>query len=325
MRADPGRLAVVVCNLGGPDRLDAVRPFLFNLFNDPAVLRVPQPFRLLLAALISRVRTKKATAIYEAIGGGSPILPNTEAQARALETRLRENGFPDTRVFTAMRHWQPTSLETALAVAEFAPDRLVLLPLYPQWSTTTSASSVAAWKRAARAVGPAVETVVADPKPDEPGFVRALLDGIRPALAAAGEAGRPRLLLSAHGLPKRVVDAGDPYPDHCRRTVAAVVAALGGEGADGGLCYQSRVGPLEWIGPSTEDEIRRAGADRVPVVLVPISFVSEHSETLYELDIEYRRLAAEVGVPRFERVAAPGVHPSFIEALAEWTSRALGD
>jgi len=317
------RLAVVLCNLGGPDRLEAVRPFLFNLFNDPAILRAPSPLRFLLATLISRFRAKKATAIYAAIGGGSPILPNTQAQARALEARLRATTAPETRVFIAMRYWQPMSYETAVEVADFAPDRVVLLPLYPQWSTTTTASSVAAWTRAAIDAGVKAETRVAEPAPDEPGFIQAMADNIRLALLAAEESGRPRLLLSAHGLPKRIVDAGDPYPDHCRRTAEAVVAALGGEGIDWTLCYQSRVGPLEWIGPSTEDEIRRAGTDGVPVVLVPIAFVSEHSETLYELDIEYRRLAAEVRVPRYERVATVGTAPAFIDALAEWTRRAL--
>jgi len=319
----PGRLAVVLCNLGGPDRPEAVRPFLFNLFNDPAILRVPNPVRFLLATLISRLRAKKAATIYEAIGGGSPILPNTEAQARALEARLRETTEPGARVFVAMRYWQPMSYETAVAVADYAPDRIVLLPLYPQWSTTTTASSISAWKRAATEADLKVATRIAEPVPDEPGFIRAMVDNIRPALAAAEEAGRPRLLLSAHGLPKRIVAGGDPYPEHCRRTAEAIVAALGGEGIDWRLCFQSRVGPLEWIGPATEDEIRRAGGEGRPVVLVPIAFVSEHSETLYELDIEYRHLAMEAGVPRYERVSTAGTAPAFIDALAEWTRRAL--
>lgn len=323
MTTDTGgdRTAVVLLNLGGPDRLSAVRPFLFNLFNDPAILGVPSPFRTILALLISRLRARKAEAIYAAIGGGSPILPNTEAQARALERRLPAVLGHQVRVFVAMRYWQPMSPETAIAVRDFAPRRVVLLPLYPQWSTTTSASSIAAWRRAAEGVGLSVETHVADPKPDEPGFIRALADGIRRVWPAGGDA--PRLLLSAHGLPRRVVDAGDPYPDHCRRTAEAVVEALAIPGLDWTLCYQSRVGPLEWIGPSTENEIRRAGAEGRGLVIAPIAFVSEHSETLHELDIEARRLAKEVGVPRFDRVGAVGDAPAFIEALVEWTVRAV--
>jgi len=314
------RLAVVLLNLGGPDRPDAVRPFLFNLFDDPAIIRLPAPWRSLVAWLIARRRAPVARAIYDRLGGGSPLLPNTEAQAAALGRALNDDAL---RVFIAMRHWHPRADATAAAVAAYAPARIVLLPLYPQFSTTTTQSSLDDWARAARAVGLDVPTHVVCCYPEAAGFVQATAALIRPALRAAAAAGRPRLLFSAHGLPERVVAAGDPYPGQVRRTAAAVAAALNEPGLDWTLCYQSRVGPLKWIGPSTDQEVRRAGVDRVPLVVCPIAFVSDHSETLVEIEVEYRHLATQAGVPRFERVPAVGDHPDFIAALAALVRGAL--
>lgn len=313
------RTAVVLFNLGGPDRPDAIRPFLFNLFNDPAILQVPQPFRWLLAEAISRRRAPKARAIYAHMGGGSPLLPLTEAQARALEAALGG----ETRAFVAMRYWHPMSAKTAAAVKAWGPDQVVLLPLYPQFSTTTTGSSLAAWARAARAVGLSAPTRVVCCYPSEPGFVAAVAEATRPALARAAEKGRPRLLFSAHGLPKKVIEAGDPYQWQVERTAAAVAEALEMPGLDWLVSYQSKVGPLEWLGPATDDEVRRAGRDRVPLVVAPIAFVSEHSETLVELDIEYRHLAEDAGVPAYERVPAVATAPAFIDGLAGLVRRAL--
>lgn len=307
------RRAVVLFNLGGPDGPEAVRPFLFNLFNDPAIIGLPTPLRWLVAKLIARRRAPIARAIYARIGGRSPLLDLTRQQAAALKERLGR----DTEVFVAMRYWHPLTDETVRAVQAFRPDEIVLLPLYPQYSTTTSGSSLAAWRTAGAAAGLNVRTHAVCCYPTEPGFIAALAKLIRPALAEASRAGRVRLLFSAHGLPKKVIDAGDPYQWQVEQTAAAVIAALGIDHLDAVVCYQSRVGPLEWIGPATEAEIRRAGADGVGLVVVPIAFVSEHSETLVELDIEYRELAHQAGVPEYVRVPAVATDADFIAGLAD--------
>lgn len=312
------RTAVVLMNLGGPDAPEAVRPFLFNLFSDPAIIRLPHALRLPLAWLIAWQRARVAGDIYRRLGGKSPLLANTEAQARALEAVLDA----EHRCFIAMRYWHPTSADTARKVADWSPDQIVCLPLYPQFSTTTTASSLAAWRDAAAYRGIDCPVHVVCCYPSEEGFVKTLARLIQPPLdLTVGNNKSPRLLLTAHGLPKRIVRGGDPYPSHVESTAAAVVAALDRPGLDWRVCYQSRVGPLEWIGPATDEEIRRAGRDRVPLVVAPISFVSEHSETLVELDLDYRRLAEESGVPVYHRVPTVGVEPDFIQSLADLVRR----
>jgi ferrochelatase len=319
------RVAVVLFNLGGPDRAESVRPFLFNLFNDPHIIAAPGPLRTMLAWLLSRRRAKVAQEVYAELGGGSPLLPNTEAQAAALDRALADTGnLGDSfRSFIAMRYWHPLSAEAVRAVQAFAPDEVILLPLYPQYSYTTTGSSLRAWFHAAAASLQAPARIVCC-YPTEPGFVSAVAALVRPAWERASVAGPPRVLFSAHGLPKRVVEQGDPYQAQVEATVAAVVARLAIPGLDWQTCYQSRVGPLEWIKPYAVDEIARAGADRRPVVMVPIAFVSEHSETLVELDIEYRQLALDKGVPRYERVPTVSTHPDFIAGLARLVQDARG-
>ncbi|ALG70302.1 ferrochelatase [Azospirillum thiophilum] len=327
----PRRVAVVLFNLGGPDAPEAVRPFLFNLFNDPAIIRLPNPFRFLIASLISGRRAKPAAAIYAQIGGKSPLLENTEAQAAALEAALETSSAPDpvadpapdpaaggtdAKVFVAMRYWHPMSAETAARVKAYDPDLVVLLPLYPQFSTTTTASSAKAWAEAAQTVGLTAPTRLLCCYPTQAGFIDATADLIRPLYEAAKAHGTPRVLFSAHGLPKKVVASGDPYQWQCERTAESIAAALDIDHLDWINCYQSRVGPMEWIGPSTDAEIRRAGQEGVPILVVPMAFVSEHSETLVEIEIEYRHLAKEAGVPHFTRVPTVGVHPGFIDGLA---------
>ena len=307
--------AIVLFNLGGPDGPDAVEPFLFNLFNDPAIIELPNPLRWLLAKLISRRRAPLAREIYAQIGGGSPLVPETEAQARALEAAAGS----ETRAFIAMRYWRPRALETAQAVKAFAPDEIVLLPLYPQYSGTTSGSSLADWRKAAAAVGLAAPTRAICCWPGEPEFIEAQVELIAPLLSQAAEAGAPKLLLSAHGLPKRTVQRGDPYQWQVEQTAEALAASLTrrlGSAPDWTLCYQSRVGPLEWIGPATDAEIERAASAGRPIVVAPVAFVSEHSETLVELDIEYRHLAERAGAPCYLRAPAVGVHEGFIRGLA---------
>ncbi len=313
------RRAVVLMNLGGPDSPQAVRPFLYNLFSDPAIIGLPALLRLPLAWLIAARRAGIAREIYAQLGGASPLLANTEAQGRALEAVLGS----DHRCFVAMRYWHPMTEAAVGAVKAWRPDELILLPLYPQFSTTTTASSVAAWRREAARQGLAVPTRLVRSYPVEPGFVAALADAAGPVLEAAERAGLPvRLLFSAHGLPLKIVRAGDPYPAQVESTAAAVAAQLGRTELDWRLCYQSRVGPLAWLGPSVDEELRRAGRDQVAVVVAPISFVSEHSETLVELDRDYRRVAAACGVPAYYRAPTVGTAPRFIATLADLVRRA---
>ena len=317
------KTAVVLFNLGGPDSPEAVKPFLFNLFNDKAIIGAPQPVRWLLARLISGRRAPTAAAIYADMGGRSPILPNTEAQASALARELNgmaadaaaDSGEADGgpyRVFIAMRYWHPFTRVTVEAVKAWGAERVVLLPLYPQFSTTTTGSSAALWQQEAARAGLTVPTATVCCYPTTAGWIQALADGIR---AAAPNIGDYRLLFSAHGLPQQVVDKGDPYQWQVERTAAAVVAALGGH-PDPVVCYQSKVGPLKWLEPSTDTEIRRAGREGKPIIVVPVAFVSEHSETLVELDKEYRHLADSAGVPDYRRVPTVSESGAFIAALA---------
>jgi len=316
------KIAVVLFNLGGPDNPDAVRPFLTNLFSDPAIISLPAPLRWPLARLIAGRRTPVAKEIYAKIGGASPILPETQAQAAALDAALDRRGHA-ARSFVAMRYWKPFSAEVACDVKAWGPDRIVLLPLYPQFSTTTSASSLCDWTKAARAAGLAVPVSRVCCYPWNEGFIAAETRLVGEALAARKPGVDYRVLFSAHGLPKRVVAGGDPYQWQVEKTAEAIVKALGMPRLDHAVCYQSQVGPLEWIGPATDAEIRRAGQDGKGVILVPIAFVSEHSETLVELDIEYAHLARAAGVPDYRRVPTVATTPQFIEGLADLVEAAL--
>jgi protoporphyrin/coproporphyrin ferrochelatase len=299
-------------NLGGPDSPAAVRPFLYNLFSDPAIIGLPAVLRLPLARLIALRRTATARKIYAQLGGASPLLANTEAQARALEAKLGA----DHRCFIAMRYWCPLTEAVVAAVARWHPDEIVLLPLYPQYSTTTTASSLRAWNDEAKRQGLLAPMRAVRSYPAAPGFVAAMAASVAAALDEL--AGRKvRLLFSAHGLPQKTVRAGDPYPREVEATAAAVAGALARPGLDWRVCYQSKVGPLAWLGPSVEEELHQAGRDGVAVVLAPVSFVSEHAETLVELDVDYRRVAESCGVPVYRRVPTVGTDPRFIAALAD--------
>jgi ferrochelatase len=310
------RRAVVLMNLGGPDSLTAVRPFLYNLFSDPAIIGLPAPLRLPLAWLIAARRTPIARRIYGQLGGASPLFANTEAQAQALEAELGA----EYRCFIAMRYWHPLTAAAVGAVKAWQPEEIVLLPLYPQFSTTTTASSLKAWRCEAMRQGLVGKTRAVRSYPVAEGFVAALAARVAETLKVAEDeavGARVRVLFSAHGLPLKIVAAGDPYPREIESTAAAVVSALRRPGLDWRVCFQSRVGPLAWLGPSVEEELDRAGREGVRIVVAPISFVSEHSETLVELDRDYRRLAEAHGVPAYYRVATVGTDRRFIAALAE--------
>ena len=314
------RVAVVLFNLGGPDRLQAVRPFLFNLFADPAIIGAPALIRYPLALMISALREKSAQANYAKMGGASPLLAETEAQAGALQALLAMQAPSCTvKIFIAMRYWRPFSDETARAVAEFEPDEVVLLPLYPQYSTTTTASSLKAWRRAYHGPGQ-VRAICC--YPTQKGLVEAHADRILTAWDTAGRPEKVRLLFSAHGLPQKVIEAGDPYQSQIEATAAAVAAQLGGDW-DWRVCYQSRVGPLKWLGPSTPEAIVEAAEDGLGVIITPIAFVSEHIETLVELDHDYAELAAGLGDQPYIRVPALGLHEAFIACLADLVVGAL--
>ena len=314
------RLAVVLFNLGGPDSLEAVEPFLFNLFNDPAIIGLPWPLRPWLAKLISSRRREEASHNYAHMGGRSPLVPETQAQAAALETRLAADlsGWRS-RCFIAMRYWRPLTEETAREVAAYAPDEIVLLPLYPQYSTTTTGSSMAAWRKAYRGPGRTREVCCFF---DAGGLATAHANRIRETYEAAGRPAGLRLLFSAHGLPEQVIARGDPYQWQVERTCEAIVRELA-EDWDWQVCYQSRVGPMKWIGPSTPQAVEQAAAEGKGVLVVPVAFVSEHVETLVELDRDYALLAEQKGCPIYLRAPTVGLEPAFIGELSSAVEDAL--
>ena len=313
------RIAVVLFNLGGPDSLKAVQPFLFNLFADPAIISAPAPIRYPLAALISVTRSRMARGNYAMMGGASPLGPETRAQAQALEAALSVRTDGTVKVLVAMRYWRPTSDQTAREVAAFAPDEVVLLPLYPQFSTTTTGSSVKAWTKAYKGPG-RVRSVCCYPL--QAGLIEAHAAGIEAAWEKAGKPVGVRLLFSAHGLPEQVIERGDPYQAQVEALAEAVAARLG-ERWDWKVCYQSRVGPLKWIGPTTLECIEEAAAEGLGVLITPIAFVSEHVETLVELDHDYAKVAAGLNIAHYIRAPALGVQRDFIEGLAEMALAAL--
>jgi ferrochelatase len=322
-----GRTAIVLFNLGGPDSLEAIQPFLFNLFNDPAIIRLPAPLRWVVARLIARRRAPVAREIYAKMGNRSPILPNTEAQAQALEPALEQALGGDAKVFIAMRYWHPMTAEAVAAVKAYGPDEVILLPLYPQFSTTTTASSWKLWRDEVARQGLTAPQRLVCCYPTEPGFIDASADLIRQGIgAAATEApgAKPLVVLSAHGLPKKIVDDGDPYVAQVEASAAAIVAKLGLRDGEWIISYQSRVGPLEWVKPATDEVILQGAKDKRALVVFPIAFVSEHSETLVELDIEYRHLAGAHGAAAYVRVPAVGTHPAFIAGLARLVRQAAG-
>jgi len=317
MTSTAPKIAIVLMNLGGPDKPESIYPFLLNLFRDPAILRVPPFIRPLLARIIAGARKKPATENYALLGGKSPLLELTIDQAHALEAALPEL---NARCFIAMRYWHPFSEQAAREVMAWDPDEVVLLPLYPQYSTTTTGSSLTAWREAAVKIGLIKPTRAVCCYHSDPGFITAEAATVRSAYLQARAELDPaiplRVLFSAHGLPESIVKAGDPYQHQIERTAAAVTRAMDLPGLDVVVCYQSRATPQKWISPSTEEEIERAAHDKVALLVIPIAFVSEHSETLVELDVEYRDLALKHGVPGYFRVPAQNSDAGFIAALA---------
>lgn len=304
--------AVVIFNLGGPDKRESIKPFLFNLFSDPAIIRLPNPFRWLLAKLISSRREEEAAEIYQAIGGKSPIVEETQRQANQLQKALPD----DYDVYICMRYWHPMISQVITQLRQKLYEEVILLPLYPQFSTTTTGSFFEEWERVGRSLGYLVPTREICCYPQNAHFVSAYAQIIKKAIQENIIPKDTRFLFSAHGLPEKIVKSGDPYPEHVALTVQEIVNNVP-EINDWEITYQSKVGPLKWLEPSTEKEIIKAGQLSKSIAIVPVSFVSEHSETLYELDIQYRNLALESGAKNYFRIATVRDHPLYIKSLVE--------
>lgn len=299
------KVAVVLFNLGGPDQTKSIKPYLYNFFMDRNIIDLPLPLRWFVAQMISKRRgSGAALESYSQLGGKSPLLDNTRAQAQALEQKLGE-GF---KVFVSMRYWHPLGRDVAAEVEAYQPDEIILLPLYPQFSTTTSFSSLQDWRRHSKQ---RARTICCWPLNQD--FILASADLVQKAYNQAPE--NTRLLFSAHGLPEKVIAKGDPYQWQCEQSAAAIAKAAGIK--DWQICYQSRVGPMKWIGPSTDQALEQAATDKKGVLIYPHAFVSEHVETLVEIEQEYRQRAKELGIKYFARVETVMTNDLFISGLAK--------
>lgn len=307
--------AVILFNLGGPDKLENVESFLFNLFNDPAILNLPSFFRYPLAKLIANRRAPTAKKIYSELGGSSPILKLTKEQATALELKLNKaDSASEYKCFIVMRCWHPRAENVIKDVINYNPDEIILMPLYPQYSAATSGSSIKEWNDVCLKNNFNVKTSTICCYPTDENFVLAHKNEI---IKKINNLKNFKLIFSAHGLPEKNIKKGDPYQWQVEQSVAKIVKALNIENLDWILSYQSRVGPLKWIGPSTEDIIIENSKLGKHIVLVPIAFVSEHSETLVELDIEYKELADKNGCKNYLRVPALGTNANYIKAMSD--------
>ena len=317
--------AVVILQVGGPPTLRDVRGFIYRMLSDRAILAMPAWLRVPLATFIAWTRAPRVRRQYARIGGGSPIRAITEQQAAGVEEALLRLGR-QMPVVLGMRYSEPPIRAAVARAHGMGVRRLVALPLYPQYSATTTASAFAELERAVARLAPGTEIVHIRDWADDPGYIRAVAATVEDALDGLSDAGRkdPLVLFSAHGLPQRYVDRGDPYPERVAATVRAVEGYLGSRLPRRAVCFQSRVGPVKWLEPSTEHALRDAAASgATAVVLVPIAFVSDHLETLYEMDIEYRELAKNLGIPEFARAAALNDSNPLSSALAAIVVRTL--
>ena len=306
--------AIILFNLGGPDKLENVEPFLFNLFYDPAILNLPKFLRYPLAKLISNRRAPIAKKIYKELGGSSPILKLTIDQSNALEQRLNyTDNEHEHKCFIVMRCWKPRADDVIKDVINYNPEEIILLPLYPQYSAATSGSSIKEWNDVCKKNNYEVKTSTICCYPTNSLFVKSHVIEIEKKI---NKLNNYKLIFSAHGLPEKNIKKGDPYQWQVEQSVASIVKSLNMNNLDWILSYQSRVGPLKWIGPSTDDVIIKNSKLGKKIVLVPIAFVSEHSETLVELDIEYKELANKNGCKDYIRIPALGINPDFINSLS---------
>jgi ferrochelatase len=324
------KVGVLLLNLGGPERIQDVGPFLYNLFADPEIIRLPNPaLQKPLAWLISSLRAGKSQAAYRSIGGGSPLRRITEQQARELQSTLRQRGIEATS-YVAMRYWHPFTESAVADIKADGIDAVVVLPLYPHFSISTSGSSFRELQRL-RQGDPGFSRLpirCIRSYYDDPGYIGAMAELIAREIQACPDPAQAHVFFSAHGVPKSYVEeAGDPYQQEietCARLIMQRLQADLGHANPYTLAYQSRVGPVEWLKPYTDDALHELGAAGVKdLVVVPISFVSEHIETLEEIDIEYREIATEAGITNFRRVPALDTTPSFIQGLANLVQQAL--
>lgn len=317
------KIAVVLFNLGGPDSKESIQPFLMNFFMDKNIIGAPKPVRYLLAKYISFKRTRReAGESYAILGDRSPLLKNTNAQRDALEKILNDDSSANEyKVFTCMRYWHPMAPEVVKDVKDWGADKVLLLPMYPQFSTTTSWSSLGVWIDACEAEGLNTDSSMVCCYPDNDGFIEASAQNILAEWEKAKKHEKVRILFSAHGLPEKVVAGGDPYQWQCEQTSAKIAArlkeTLGDEMPEWRNCYQSRVGPLKWIGPSTEEMIEKSVDEGYALLIYPHAFTQEHVETLVELDIEYRDVAEKHVKHGYYRAKTVGTHPAFIQGLAK--------
>jgi protoporphyrin/coproporphyrin ferrochelatase len=315
-------LGIVLFQLGGPDTLEAIQPFLYNLFCDPDIIDFPfaRIGRRPLAKLIATTRAKKVEHHYSVIGGGSPIRRFTETQARALESTLGSMGV-NARCFVAMRYWHPFTAEAVAQLERAGCDEVVLLPLYPHYSSTTVGSSLNEWNRHFNSDIPVhlVRSFYRDER-----YLDALIEKVDEALGRFPATHSPEIVFSAHSLPQSIIDKGDPYQRQIQETVQLLMER-GGWPNHHRLCYQSKVGASKWLQPSLHRTLRDLAAERIrEVCIVPVSFVSDHVETLGEIDHEARKEAGELGIERFEMTAGLNDSPKFIEALAHLVLEASG-
>jgi protoporphyrin/coproporphyrin ferrochelatase len=316
------RIGIVLFQLGGPDTLEAIEPFLFNLFCDPEIIDFPfaRIGRKPLAKLISSTRARKVQHHYSVIGGGSPIRRFTEQQALALQRRLREQGM-DAHCFVAMRYWHPFTSEAIKLLRAAQCDEVVLLPLYPQYSSTTTGSSLNEWQRLYHDDFPVhrIKSFYRDEL-----YLHALVEKINEVLARFPDPSRAELVFSAHSVPVAIVDKGDPYQRQIEETVALLMQR-GGWRNHHRLCYQSKVGASKWLQPTLRYTLRQLAAEKVnEVCVVPVSFVSDHVETLGEIDHEARVEASRLGIRQFEMTQGLNDSPAFIAALAGLVQSAIG-
>jgi protoporphyrin/coproporphyrin ferrochelatase len=315
------RVGIVLFQLGGPDTLEAIEPFLYNLFCDPDIIDFPfaRIGRKALAKLISTTRSRKVQHHYSIIGGGSPIRPNTERQARALEHELRNRGI-DAHCFVAMRYWHPFTSEAIEQLRAAHCDEVVLLPLYPQYSSTTTGSSLNEWKRLFDDDLPlhCIEMFY-----QEPSYLDSLTEKINEGVSRFPDPQRPEIVFSAHSVPMAVIEKGDPYQRQIEETVRLLIQR-GGWSNRHRLCYQSKVGASRWLQPSLHRTLKTLSSEGLrEICVVPIAFVSDHVETLGEIDHEARQEARELGFTQFEMTAGLNDSPKFIHALAKIVQEAL--
>ena len=310
------KIGVVLFQLGGPDSLDAIEPFLYNLFCDPDIIDFPfaRIARQPLAKLISTTRAKKVAHHYAEIGGKSPILELTRRQAVALEKVLQQDG--EARVVIAMRYWHPFTEDAIGELERFAPEQVVLLPLYPQFSKTTTQSSVNEWNRRFHANGWRPRIHLVSEFHEDPGYVDSVVETINSCLAGYQHTADLDIVFSAHSVPCAVINAGDPYQRQIERTVD-LVWRRGNWPARRHICYQSKVGASKWLQPSMHATVKSlAAAGSKHILVVPISFVSDHVETMHEIDIEHREQARELGIEDYRMMPGLNDDPRFIQALA---------